>query len=53
MPESLSPQLEKTLRTTLLRCGKYNIHIHGGQIGSIDDGTHVDGGINFGGKKDS
>ncbi len=33
--------------------GKYNIHIHGGQVGNIGDGAHIEGGINFGGKKDS
>ncbi len=33
--------------------GKYNIHIHGGQVGNIGDSAHIEGGINFGGKKDS
>ena len=33
--------------------GKYNIHIHGGQVGSIGDGAHIEGGINFGDKKDA
>jgi|GEM_PF-1314720 len=29
--------------------GKYVINIHGGQVGAIGDGTHVEGGIHFGG----
>ncbi len=29
--------------------GKYTIHVHGGQVGAIGDGTHVEGGIHFGG----
>jgi hypothetical protein len=29
--------------------GKYTIHIHGGQVGAIGDGTYIEGGINFGG----
>ncbi len=29
--------------------GKYEIHIHGGQVGAIGDGTHIEGGIHFGG----
>ena len=32
---------------------KYEIHVHGGQVGAIGDGTRVEGGINFGGKKDA
>ena len=31
---------------------KYEIHVHGGQVGAIGDGTRVEGGINFGGRKD-
>jgi hypothetical protein len=30
--------------------GKYNIHIHGGQVGVIGDNTEISEGINFGGK---
>ncbi len=28
--------------------GKYEIHIHGGQVGAIGDNAHIEGGINFG-----
>jgi len=27
---------------------KYEIHVHGGQIGAIGDNTHIEGGIHFG-----
>ncbi len=29
--------------------GKYEIHIHGGQVGAIGDNAHIEGGIHFGG----
>lgn len=28
--------------------GKYEIHIHGGQVGTIGDNAHIEGGIHFG-----
>lgn len=32
-----------------LQGGKYEIHIHGGQVGAIGDNAHIKGGIHFGG----
>lgn len=31
-----------------LQGGKYEIHIHGGQVGAIGDNAHIEGGIHFG-----
>jgi internalin A len=32
---------------------KYNLHIENSEVGVIGDHTHIEGGIHFGGKKDS
>lgn len=32
---------------------KYEIHVHGGQIGAIGDNTKIEGGIHFGDKNDT
>ena len=32
---------------------KYNLHIENSEVGNIGDHAHIEGGIHFGGKKDS